>query len=262
LWQDPWILSASKIFASLLLLGAGLTSAGCSRATKQGELPPLQAPSWRTELELKGFGSATLALPLGATRARPIVVVLHGGRDRPEWQCGAFAGLLGGRAFILCPRGKEIEPGLYGLGSVDDSEAELRAGLQALKARFGAHVAPSPILLVGYAEGAEVAADLARQEPSFFARVALIKGGASTLSSSGAKVFAERGGKRVLFFCTDQRCEQDGAARALALTRSGAQAKAVLSEQGPYLDARLVDALRSEMAWLLEGDTRFAAARR
>lgn len=222
----------------------------------------MTAPSWRAALDVKGFGAATVALPLGATSARPIVVVLHGARDRPEWQCGAFAGLLGGRAFILCPRGTEVEPGLYGLGTVDDSEAELRSSLAALKARFGAYVAPSPVLLVGYAEGADVAADLARQEPSFFARVALLRGGAPAFSSTNAKVFAERGGKRVLFFCTDEPCERDGAARAVLISRAGANAKSVRHELGPYLDAPFVDAFRSELSWLLEGDTRFAAMRR
>lgn len=244
----------------MLLLGASIGS-GCARP-KRGELPPLTARSWRAELDVKGFGAATVALPLGATKARPIVVVLHGARDRPEWQCGAFAGLLGGRAFILCPRGPEIEAGLYGLGSVDDSEAELRASLSALKARFGAYVAPSPVLLIGYAEGADVAADLARQEPSFFARVALLKGGAAAFSSTSAKVFAERGGKRVLFFCADEPCERDGAARALLVTRAGATAKSVRHELGPYLDAPFIDALRSELPWLLEGDPRFSSARR
>src|SRR6185369_4681261 len=178
---------------------------------------------------VKGFGPATVALPLGATSSRPIAVVLHGARDRAEWQCGSFRGLLGGGVFILCPQGVLAtgEGGLYGLGSVDDSVAELRAGLAALKARFGAHVAPSPILLIGYAEGAAVAADLARQEPSFFSRVALVKGNPSALSSSGAKIFAERGGKRMLFFCTETACEQAGAERALSLTRAGVAAKSV-----------------------------------
>jgi poly(3-hydroxybutyrate) depolymerase len=222
----------------------------------------LTAPSWRSQLPVAGYGAATVVLPLGATRARPIVVVLHGARDRAEWQCGAFAGLLGGRAFILCPRGPEVEPGYFGLGSVDDSEAELRASLAALKARFGAYVAPSPVLLIGYAEGADVAADLARQEPSFFARVALLRGGASAFSSTGAKVFAERGGKRLLFFCVDEHCEQDGAARAMAVVRAGAEAKSVRRELGPYLDAPFIEALRPELPWLIEGDSRFAAAAR
>jgi len=252
----------ARAIALALLFVLPLLTIGCAQGRRRGELAPLTAPSWRVELDVKGFGAASVAVPLGATRARPIAVVLHGARDRAEWQCGAFAGLLGGRAFILCPRGQELDGGLYGLGTVEDSQAELRAALGALKARFGAHVAPSPILLIGYAEGADVAADLARQEPSFFARVALIKGGAAAFSSSSAKVFAERGGKRVLFFCTEARCEQDGAARSLSLMRGGVQARSVRVEHGPYFDAPLVDALRSEMTWLLEDDPRFSAARR
>ena len=245
-----------------MLIALPLLSSACSRSPKHGELAPLTAPSWTIQLEVKGFGPATLALPLAATKPRPIVVVLHGARDRAEWQCGTFRGLLGPRVFILCPRGQEVDGGLYGLGTIADSEAELRAALAALKARFGAHVAQSPVLLIGYAEGADVAADLARQEPSFFARVALIKGGGSAFSSSSAKIFAERGGKRVLFFCTDDACEKIGAERSLSLTRGGAAAKSVKRALGPYLDPPFVDALREEMPWLLEGDPRFAAARR
>lgn len=256
------LLSLPPPLLRLLLACALLTSVACSRAPKHGELAPLVAPRWRVELPVEGFGPATVALPLAATRPRPIAVVLHGARDRAEWQCGTFRGLLGGQVFILCPQGQVAEAGLYGLGSVDDAEAELRAGLRALKARFGAHVAPSPILLIGYAEGADVAADLARQEPSFFSRVALIHGDPSALSSSGVKIFAERGGKRVLFFCTEPACEQSGAERALLLTRAGVTAMSVKRDVGPYLDQAFVAALRGDMTWLLEGDARFASARR
>jgi len=223
-------------------------------------LAPLSAPAWRTQLEVNGFGPATVALPLGATTPRPIVVVLHGARDRAEWQCGSFRGVLGGRVFILCPQGvQSAEAGLYGLGSVDDSEAELRAGLAALKARFGAHVAPSPVLLIGYGEGAAVAADLARQEPSFFARIALVNGNPALLTPSAIKIFAERGGKRVLVFCTQSECDADGTQRALLLTRARVAAKSVKAEVGPYLDQRFTDALKGEVPWLVEGDARWGS---
>jgi hypothetical protein len=170
---------------------------------------------------------------------------------------------LGGRLFIVCPQGIQVgaEGGLYGLGSVDDSAAELRASLAALKKRYGEHVAPSPILLIGYAEGAAVAADLARQEPSFFARVALVKGNPAVLSSSATKVFAERGGKRMLFFCTDDSCAVSGDERALWLNRAGGAAKSAKADVGPFLDERFVEALRLQMPWLLDGDARLALPR-
>jgi poly(3-hydroxybutyrate) depolymerase len=242
----------------LLLLGAG-----CSSKPKRGALEPLAAPSWTTQLEVKGFGPATLALPLGATAPRPIVVVLHGAHDRAEWQCGSFRGVLGGQVFILCPQGQvdAAQGGVYGFGSYDDAAAELRAGLAALKARFGAHAAPSPVLLVGYGEGAALAADLARQEPAFFARVALVAGNPAALSPSAIKIFAERGGKRMLFFCGEAECEASGVERALLLTRAGLAAKSVKADVGPYLDQRFTDALKREVPWLVEGDTRWGRSR-
>lgn len=261
MWQASRILTRSQqlvawVSTVSLVLFCGL---GCSGKAKRSSLVPLTAPSWTTQLAVKGFGPATVALPLGATGPRPIVVVLHGARDRAQWQCGSFRGVLGGHVFILCPQGiaQSAEGGLYGLGSFDDSVAELRAGLAALKASYGAHVAPSPVLLIGYAEGAAVAADLARQEPAFFARVALVNGDPARLTPSAAKIFAEHGGKRMLFFCADAECDANGVSRALLLTRVGLAAKSVKAEVGPYLDQRFTDALRAQVPWLVEGDTRW-----
>jgi pimeloyl-ACP methyl ester carboxylesterase len=161
--------------------------------------------------------------------------------------------------FIVCPQGmlQSAQGGLYGLGSFDDSVAELRAALAALKARYPTHVAPSPILLIGYGEGAALAADLARQEPSFFSRVALVNGNPAAFSPTAAKIFAEHGGKRVLFFCSNDRCQDSGVERALLLTRAGALAKSVRASVGPYLDGRFTEALTPDVRWLLEDDARF-----
>jgi poly(3-hydroxybutyrate) depolymerase len=262
LWQAGPILTRShQLVAWVCVVSLVLLSGlGCSGKSKQRRsLAPLAASGWRVELPVKGFGPATVALPLGATGPRPIVVVLHGARDRAEWQCGSFRGVLGGHVFILCPQGiaQSAEGGLYGLGSFDDSVAELRAGLAALKTRYGAHVAPRSVLLIGYGEGAAVAADLARQEPAFFARVALVNGNPATFTPSAAKIFAERGGKRMLFFCAEAECDASGVERALLLTRVGLAAKSVKAEVGPYLDQRFTDALRGQVPWLVEGDTRW-----
>ena len=262
MWQSSQILTRSRTLVGLVgsfVAATLLLTTACTSKPKRGALAPLAAPSWTTQLPVKDFGPATLALPLGATEPRPIVVVLHGARDRAEWQCGSFRGVLGGHVFILCPQGivQSAEGGLYGLGSFDDSVAELRAGLGALKARYGAHVAPSPVLLIGYAEGAAVAADLARQEPSFFARVALVNGDPARVTPSAAKIFAERGGKRMLFFCAEAECDARGVERALLLTRVGLAAKSVKAEVGPYLDQNFTDALRAHVPWLVEGDTRW-----
>lgn len=265
LCEDLRILRSRQLLFGTLALVAGLSIAACSTASnRRRELTPLSAPAWRVELPVKDFAPAVVALPLGATSPRPIVVVIHGARDRAEWQCGSFRGLFGAGVFVVCPQGIAVsaEGGLYGLGSFDENAAELRAVLAALKARYGRYVAPSPIVLVGYAEGAAMAADLARQEPKFFARVALVNGDPQTLSSSTAKIFAERGGQRLLLFCTNPECEKSGGERALWFTRQGALAKVTSAAVGPYFDAAFADALKKEIPWLIDGDARFVRSRR
>lgn len=255
------MLSLAKV-SGLLAACSLLVLASCSSRSKAGALTPLTGSSWSVPLAVEGFGAASVALPLGATTPRPIVVVLHGRGDRPEWQCGSFRGVLGARAFVLCPAGQSASGGTYGWGSFDDTAAELRAALKALKARYGAHVAKGSIVLVGYGEGADHAVDLARQEPSFFARVAVVNGDPAAFTPTASKIFAERGGKRALFFCTSAECERRGTERAVQLQRSGAQAKTARADVGPYLDQRFTDALKGEMEWLFEGDSRFSRPRR
>jgi predicted esterase len=261
MWQARRILRRWHQVLVCSLLATLPWLAGCSSCSsnKNKPLEPLAAPSWRVDLPVPGYGAASVALPLGSHQARPIVVVLHGGADRPEWQCGSFRGLLGGRVFIVCPRGVQRPElgGRFGLGSLDDTAAELRAALKALKQRFGGHVAASPIVLIGFGKGAAHAAELARQEPTFFSRVALIAGDPTAVTPSAAHIFAKRGGKRLLFFCTSSSCQQDAAMRATLVQRAGAGAKVVQRDVGPYLDQRLLDALKEEVPWLLAGDERW-----
>jgi pimeloyl-ACP methyl ester carboxylesterase len=258
LWQDPPTLHRVPRLLGWCSLALALTTSwGCS--SKKKPLEPLTAPSWRIQLPVSGFGPATVALPLGASTPRPIAVVLHGAADRAEWQCGSFRGVLGGRMFIVCPQGK-ARPELgdrFGLGNPDETSAELRAALKALKARFEGHVAPGPILLVGYAEGGEHALEIARQEPGFFSRVALVAGSPSALSSTSASVFTKKGGKRLLFVCTSAECEGNAAMRALWVKRAGGSAKSVRHDVGPFLDAAFTTAIKGDFRWLLEGDSRF-----
>ena len=124
-----------------------LLFAGCSAKSKRpGSLVALAAPSWRVDLPLNGFEPASVALPLGSTSPRPIVVVVHGERDRAEWQCGSFRGLLGGQVFIVCPRGLAKLPDLratviavvFGSAVVFIAFETQMFGLQAIWARLGA----------------------------------------------------------------------------------------------------------------------------
>jgi hypothetical protein len=233
----------------------GQHAAPTSSVLSAPKLPPLAASGWLVELEVPGFGKAALAVPLGATAPRPIVIALHGTADRPEWACGAWRGIAGPAPFVLCPRGVQrsdfaaADP-RYTFGTVEATTAELRAGLTALKREFGAHVAPGAVVFAGFELGADRVAAIAQQEPTFFARLALVDPAPSTWPSPQAALFGREGGERVLFACGPEgRAGVDF--KAVLTRRGGADARAVfLGDRSPALDATSVSQLKALWPWL------------
>jgi hypothetical protein len=226
-------------------------------------LAPLSAKSWLIDLDVPGFGKAALAVPLAATEPRPIVIALHGGADRPEWACGAWRGIAGPTPFVLCPRGVQradfAAPDFrYTFGPTDAVAAELRAGLASLKREFAAYVAPGAVVFAGFELGADRVAAIAQQEPTFFARLALIAPAPSSWPSSQAALFGREGGERVLFACGPaERASTDF--KAVLTRRGGADAQAVfLGDRRAELGAATVSLLRGHWAWLSAPVTRLA----
>jgi len=218
-------------------------------------LAPLVAKSWLVELDVPGFANAKLAAPAGATGPRPIVIALHGVADRAEWACGAYRGIVGGRPFVLCPRGvkrKDLSASedRYTFGSADDTSRELRAALTALKSAYGAYVAAGPVILAGFELGADHAAQIALQEPSFFSRVVLVAASKEAWPSSAASLFGRQGGELVLFASGGAR-QSDAAWQAALTRRGGAEARLVLLGEPPDLGPDSVSRL-SQSRPLLE----------
>jgi len=111
-----------------------------------------------------------IAVPLGATSPRAIVIALHGAADRPEWTCSALRALAGPAPFVLCPRGVQrsdfaASDPRYTFTTPEQTASELRAALGELKHRYGAHVAAGSVIFVGVEIGADHAAAIASQEP-------------------------------------------------------------------------------------------------
>ena len=240
-------------FALLAALAACKPSR--SRASAKPKLAKLDASSWLVELDVAGFGKAALAVPLGATSPRPIVVALHGVADRPEWACAAVRAIAGPAPFVLCPRGVPrtdltAADVRYTFGTADDAARELRADFGALKRRYGAYVAPGPVIFVGFEIGADHVAWIAREEPAFFSRLLLIAPAPGSWSSSQAALFGRGGGQRVLFaFGAGDAAEFEQ--KALLTGRSGAEARAVsLGDRPPTLDKPSVALLAKEWRWL------------
>jgi pimeloyl-ACP methyl ester carboxylesterase len=138
----------------------------------------------------------------------------------------------------------------FSFGSSEDTARELRAALSALKQRFGAHVAPGPVVFVGFEIGADHAAAIAGQEPAFFSRLLLIELAPSSWPSSESALFGREGGQRVLFaFGSAHRAELEQA--AVLTRRGGADARAVfLGDRAPSLDAGTRALLGKHWRWL------------
>src|ERR1700722_2798504 len=117
--------------------------------------PPALAPLPRffEALPVAGHPDAWISLPTGATGKRPVVVVIHGAGDRPDWQCGGWRRATGEFAFVVCPRGT-YAPGDSTKNDIRYTQqggaallAYLDASLAALQARYPAYADTStPVL--------------------------------------------------------------------------------------------------------------------
>jgi poly(3-hydroxybutyrate) depolymerase len=208
---------------------------------------------------VEGYGEAVVAVPLGAREPRRVVVALHGNADRPEWQCGSWRGIAGSDVFVLCPRGvKRMDvrgPPRFTFGTLERTEGELRAALEALKHRYGQHVAPGGVVLTGLGVGATHSLKLAQQEPAFFSRVVAIEGETEQWTAGTAAAFASRGGQRVLFACAHEACERLGVRNVLFTRRNGGDARLVVA--GPKargFDAHLTSLIQQHWSWLIGKD--------
>jgi hypothetical protein len=237
-----------------------LVLAGCHGQRKNGAskgLPPLVASSWLVPIEAHGFGPALASVPLGASVPSPVMIAIHGDHDRPEWTCGSYRSAIQRNAFILCPRGVARPDHDFTLGTVSSTRNELRQALPALKARFGAHVAPGSVLLAGLGPSVEHGIELALEEPSFFSRLLLVDGSTRRLTLPAATRFGAAGGRRVLALCSPDACDPDIDARLRALGPTGVAARVVRAQRGHGLDTDMVKTLRGEFAWLISGEPRW-----
>ena len=172
----------------------------------------MQGPTWepnsRWSLPVEGYGDAVVISPQSTSPA-PVVIVLHGAWDRPEWVCDVYAKVTTGREWVVCLRGKlrpEVPPdgARWTLGTVKETEDELNAVLTSLRSRVGDRAAPGIAVLSGFSKGASHAAALSRREPDRFRRLLLVEGGLQLRTLTARKT----AGQRIAMACGTQRCIQ------------------------------------------------------
>jgi pimeloyl-ACP methyl ester carboxylesterase len=228
--------------------------------------PVLEAEQAMVDLAVEGFGEAVVSLPLGARGKRPVMIAAHGNFDRPEWQCQVWREIVRDRGFVLCPRGRARpdSPGpsdprfTYPTNQI--LEQEVTAALSALRERYPAFVDGGPVLWTGFSLGSIMGVAIAIREPARFERLVLVEGGHDRWTRASVKVFAEGGGKRVLFACGQGGCT--GAAKRAAGLLEGAGVATRIVER-PGTGHNYVGPLAEEVAaafdWVVEGDPRWAS---
>ncbi len=244
-------------------IGAEGEAAPSDSMSTQGVLPPLAG--FFEGLPVPGHADAWISLPTGATSRRPVLVVIHGAGDRPDWQCGGWRRAMREFPFIVCPRGR-VAPGEG--TSADDVRythangpgllAHIDAALAALTARYPAYVDTRAPLLAGFSLGSYGVFAIAASAPERFPRVALVEG-LTDVDDVRARRFREGGGQRILFGCGQPSCRGAASAAAKRLaTRDGVEAHVAYAAVHHTFDPPLEDAVGVEVPWFVDGDERWA----
>lgn len=228
--------------------------------------PALSEPSVWVDLPLPNGHPALVALPLGATGPRPVLVAAHGAGDIPEWYCAVWQRLVAGRGFVVCPRGYPIYPHVRGTsGYFYDGHPslgrEIGAALSALQQHYGPYVDLERPLFVGYSQGANMGALVLPEHPARFASAALLEGGVGEFQEwnvRNARHFRERGAGRVLMVCGRAKCAEFARTTAHYMRMGGLEVRVDHARgEGHTYRGRVSGAVAESFAWLVEGDDRW-----
>jgi predicted esterase len=121
-------------------------------------LPPLSG-EWLRELSAPSAASAskrigTLALPLGATHARPLIVGVHAAASRPDWLCSQLRQVYGPHVFVVCPHPTEQLSTMASWSSAEQIRERVVQALQAVYADYGVYVDRRSMTYFGHSQGA------------------------------------------------------------------------------------------------------------
>ena len=230
-------------------------------AAADASLPPL--PGFFEALNVPGHPDAWMSLPTGATSKRPVVVVIHGSGDRPDWQCGGWRRASGEFPFVVCPRGAYApgestrEDRRYTHGGGAALLAYIDASLAALDARYPAYVDTSTPLLAGFSLGASEVLALAVEAPARFPRIALIEGATNGWTDARIATYLAGGGVRVLYGAGQRVNESAARATVAHLVAKGLDARVVYAPVQHTFNQPLEDAVHGELGWFVAGDPRW-----
>ncbi len=169
-------------------------------------LAPLEGPALQTWT--LGDTEASVVIPVGAREKRPVLVGVHGARDRPEWACEKWRATTAGAAFVVCPKGvawKRNRNLTWGPPAVLAERAE--RALTALRERYPTYVAEGPVVYAGFSLGGTLAPAVVAERPQVYDTAILVEAGHTRLDAKIAVGRLKRAGvSRVIVSCATRRC--------------------------------------------------------
>lgn len=185
-------------------------------------LAPLTDATWLEPLDLGDGDSAVVAVPLGATEPRPLMLGVHGAGDRPEWACGGWRLANHAYPFIVCPRGSPLSSTAYAWRSSEQIERVSLKAINAVKKRFGKYVNDGPYVYAGFSQGATAAPPFLLKHAAEFPTIIFAEGAYDSVASPDFARQLKRGGVHTLILvCGTGHCVQKANAGRAHLERAG-----------------------------------------
>jgi hypothetical protein len=189
-------------------------------ATPPDQPEPPAWPDGPFALPVDGFEPA-VAVPAVQSfpPASPLIVILHGNFDRPEWQCATWRSVGSRNGWLLCPRGTprtDVDPALDRWTWADPAAAgrETAAAVAALRGAVDGAAAGDAdqafrvdddhAVLVGFSLGARYAPAVAAAETGVrFVALVLVEQGFA-VTTAEAQAAAAAGVARVIYACGER----------------------------------------------------------
>ena len=198
---------------------------------------PAAPPDGPFALPVDGFESAVVVPPAPSLPApAPVIVILHGNFDRPEWQCATWSPVGTSHGWLLCPRGTprtDVDAALerWTWDGPEAAARETAAALRALRTARSGLVAENHAVLVGFSLGARYAPAVAAADVGLrFASLVLVEQGFA-VTSAEVQAAREAGVERVLYVCGERtECPTRAEAASVRWRRAGAAVDVLVME--------------------------------
>jgi predicted esterase len=232
-------------------------------AAPVGTLEPLLSWHGVDTFPVPDWGDVVVWPPAGATSPRPIVLGCHGNAETPEAFCESMHGVVGSRAFVVCPRGTrppDKNYPNYWFASPQALAIEVDADLAVLDKHYPGYVDKTAVLYIGFSRGAFASVGILATEPARYPRAILIEGGQDAWTPDRINIFGATGGKRILFVCGQEECLSTSSQVAVKLDQVGVLTRTVYTEgAGHVYTGAVMDNIRRGFEWVIEDDPRWSA---